>query len=328
MAAPPTPPGQETPQTKIALRKDLVLVPVTVKDAAGHIVLGIRQDEFRIFEDGVEQTIEVFSDEAFPVSAVVLIDNDLPRKAVRQVNATLAAIAGGFSAEDEASLCTFDQMFHEGPGFTTGDKLLAELEQLRLDHPTAPPPSGGPFSLGPRINGQSPSGGPIDPGGGMTIGGKSTKAVDDALYAAAQVLRDQSRAWRKIIMLVSDGANGMNNTYRFEDALKALLSADISVYGIGVGSAMKDRNASLLSLYAQATGGDVYYATSNDDLSNLYARATEEARNGYTLAYSPAATNRTRGYHAIQVLVKRPDVTVLARRGYYPTTAPAPPLPR
>jgi VWFA-related protein len=314
--------GQEEPRAKIVLRKELVLVPVTVKDAAGQLVPDIRQDEFRIFEDDVEQDVEVYSNEAFPISAVVLIDNDLPKKAAREVDATLAAIAGGFSAEDEVSVCRFDHVFHEGPGFTgDNDKLLAELQRSSLDSHTDVPSPGGPFSLGPSINGQSPSGGPIDPGGGTAIAGKSTKAVDDAVYAAAQLLKDRGRARRKIIFLLSDGVNGRNNTYRFEDVVKVLLYGDISVYGVGVGSAVMNRGFTVLSKYAKATGGDVYYATQSEDLANLYAQVTEEARNQYTLAYSPRGTDRAKDYHSIEVRVERPGLTILTRRGYYTAAA-------
>jgi len=323
-AAPATLPGQETPQSQIALRKDLVVVPVTVKDAAGHIVLDIRQDEFRIFEDGVEQTIGVFSDQAFPISAVVLIDNDLPKKARQDVRATLGAIAGGFSAEDEASVCRFDHAFHGGPGFTSdNDKLFVELAQASLDIPAEAPSAGGPFSLGPLINGQSPSGGPVQYGRGMEIAGKSDKIADDAVYAAAQLLKDRGRARRKIIFLISDGVNGWYNKHRFEDVLNALLSSGVSVYGVGVGSAAKNRGADVLSRYARAMGGDVYYAAQSEELTNLYAQVTEEARNQYTLAYSPQGTDRTKDYHSIEIRVKRPDLTILARRGYY-SAAPLP----
>jgi len=67
-------------QARIRVPVNLVVVPVIVKDAAGRIVADLRKDEFRILEDKVEQRVSYFSAEAFPLSMVVLIDNDLKSK--------------------------------------------------------------------------------------------------------------------------------------------------------------------------------------------------------------------------------------------------------
>src|SRR2546425_6670921 len=67
-------------QTRIRIPVNQVIVPVTVKDGAGGLVADLRQDEFRIFEDNVEQRIAFFRAEAVPISMVVLIDNDLKSK--------------------------------------------------------------------------------------------------------------------------------------------------------------------------------------------------------------------------------------------------------
>lgn len=310
--------AQDEPQAKIRARTELVVVPVTVKDAGGQLVPDIQQEEFRIFEDDVEQTIDVYSNDAFPLSAVVLIDNALPRTAAEQVNASLAAIAGGFSAQDEVFVCRYDHVLHEGRGFTSdNDQLLTDLQRADLGNSPAVPPPGGPFANGPSINGRSQAGGPLEAGTTRNIGTKSTKAVDDAVYEAAQLLKDRGRGRRKFIFLISDGVNGKNNSYKFSDVVKVLLSSDISVYGVGVGSAVYNRGFTVLSKYAKATGGDVYYAAKREDLADLYSRVTEEARNQYTLAYSPRGTDRTRDYHSIEVRVTRPGLTLLTRGGYY-----------
>src|SRR5438309_550599 len=60
------------PRAKIRSTVELVVAPVTVKDSKGYLVDDIRKDEFRIFEDGVEQQLSLFSVDAFPLSAMVL----------------------------------------------------------------------------------------------------------------------------------------------------------------------------------------------------------------------------------------------------------------
>ena len=52
------------------------------------------------------------------------------------------------------------------------------------------------------------------------------------------------------------------------------------------------------------------------EIERAYARAIGDARNQYTLGYSPRSS--IGGYREIEVQVKRPDVKVYAKRGYYP----------
>ena len=83
-------------------RTELVPVPVTVKNTHGELVPDLTKDDFRVFEDGKEQNIALFSTEAFPLSVVVVLDNDLTVKVRDQVQKSLDSIAGGLSQTDEA----------------------------------------------------------------------------------------------------------------------------------------------------------------------------------------------------------------------------------
>jgi VWFA-related protein len=117
--------------------------------------------------------------------------------------------------------------------------------------------------------------------------------------------------------LVSDGLNSKNNTYSYDQTLELLLSSDISVYAIGTDAGLLRRGSSPLSRYARATGGDTYFVSNALALSRVYAQVTEQARHQYTLAYVPSGTNRSENYHSIEVRVKRPELQVLTRDGYY-----------
>jgi len=101
----PAAPQQVDGQARIRVPVNLVVVPVIVKDAAGRIVADLRKDEFRILEDKVEQRVSYFSAEAFPLSMVVLIDNDLKSKDAKQVTDSLRNIVAGLSASDETFGC-------------------------------------------------------------------------------------------------------------------------------------------------------------------------------------------------------------------------------
>ncbi len=307
-------------QVRIIQRVDTVILPVTVKDSAGTLVPDLTREEFRIFDDNVEQKISLFSVEAFPLSAVLLVDNDLKGKDSEMVEASLKSIVGGLSLSDEAFVCRFDINFHPGKGFTKDqDKLVTELKRTRLDGGTdviGPDPSG-PFNAGATVNGQNISGGPATPASTTILKGQTNKALDDAMYEAAQLLSDRGRSRRKIIFLISDGQNAKNNKYDYDTVVKELLRYNISVYSLGVGKGFLERKFSRLQSYAHDTGGDVYYAAKQKALEELYSRVTEQARNQYTLAYSPQGNDKTKDYHQVEVRVRRPGLNIITREGYY-----------
>jgi VWFA-related protein len=318
-APPPDVPRLSDARAKITVNANLVVLPVTVKDRYGRLVPDLGKDEFRVFEDNVEQRIDVFTAEAFPLSMVVLIDNDLKKGDAKEVQDSLDAIVGGMSDLDEAYVCRFDEFFHPGKGFTSNqDKLLTELERTRLESQTNVLSPGGPFQ-GPTINNHAPDGSPQIPESTRTIFAAPTKALDDAVFNAAELLKDRPRNRRKIIFVISDGINGGKkyNTNTYDNTVKELLGHGIAVFAVGVGSAFYDRRFDRLSEYAHATGGDIYYAAKRESMEDLYARVTEEARNEYTLAYIPRDTNRAKDYHDIEVRVKREGLTILTRNRYY-----------
>ena len=151
---------QAPPPISVTVRR--VVVPVTVKDKKGNLVFDLKRDEFRIFEDNVEQRITSFSVEVFPLSMIVLIDNDLKQKDASQVEPSLVSIVGGMSTSDEALVCRFDQFFYPGKGFTNNqDKLVTQLQRTQIAGATTPsvPSPGGPFG-GPTINNAPAPGAP------------------------------------------------------------------------------------------------------------------------------------------------------------------------
>ena len=314
------PPPSEA-QAKISVNSNLVILPVTVKDRSGNLVPDLHRDEFRVFEDNVEQNIDVFTAEAFPLSMIVLVDNDLKTKDAEQVRNSLDAVVGGMSLDDEAFICRFDQFFHPGKGFTTDhDKLLTELQRTTIDSEPAGAPSSGAISNGPSINGHSAIGDqPNITQGTIQIKGQPTKALDDAVFNAAQLLHDRPRSRRKVILLISDGQNGGKkvNSMTYDSVVKTLLHDNIAVYSVAVASAFLERKFSRLVDYAHDSGGEVFFAAKRETLEELYSRISEEARNQYTIAYVPRGTDRGADFHNVEVRVKREGLSIKTRDRYY-----------
>lgn len=326
------PPPQNTPsqgaqpqsdtRTFIKTHTDIVIVPVTVKDRQGQLVGDLQRDDFRIFQDGAEQQIARFSAEAFPLSAVVLIDNDLARKQAEVVQKSLTAIAAGFGPPDEVGLVTYAEFPETVLDFTfNNDELFTQLKRLEL-YSHSPEVTMGPTTAGPAINGQ-----PLPTGTGIPQHGSGrpqvTTSLDDAIYSAGQMLRGRGRDRRKVIYLISDGSNSEHNQHNYEDTLRSLLEADVSVYAISVAhiaptiKSMIRLDTSSPRKYADGTGGDTFFAGKPADLERLYSAVTEQARNEYIIAFSPQGTDHTRDFHSIEVRVLRPNLDILARQGYY-----------
>lgn len=310
---------------KIIVHAAEVLVPVTVKDPAGSLVPDLQQNDFRIFQDGVEQKIRFFWNEPFPISAVVLLDDDLPTKESQTVQKSLDSIAAGFGQNDEVALVRFDEYPKTVMDFSTGnDALFASLKAIRTNQKNAldsrvPGTPSMVMTTPPRVNGQTLGGAADIPLMGTNTNGV-TKHVDDAIHYAADMLRTRGRDRRKIIFLISDGDNDRNNQWSFNNTLQLLLASNISVYAIAVNSSadiLRLQRPGRLAQYANPTGGDVFSATKQIDLERMYSALTEEARNQYTLAFDPTKTNGKGNYHSLEVRVERPGLFVTSRKGYF-----------
>src|ERR1700730_13397487 len=319
---PATPAAASDAQTKIRVHSELVILPVTVKNQIGELVPDLEQSDFRVFDENVEQYIDIFTAEAFPLSLVILIDDDLKSKDAAQMAPTLRAITGGISANDEALVCRFDLDFYPGDAFSSDlDKLWADLKNAQEQS--------GPSASAPAPFVGSPSDHPLGVGeprqtASVKFGSRPTKALDDAIHSAAVLLHDRGLARRKIILIVSDGVNGPQfNHSTYQDSLEALLHDNISVYNLAVGGSLTKKKFQRLSSYSEDSGGDIYYASTSANIEKLYSQITEQARHEYTLAYVPRGIGPTAIYHKVEVLVSRPAVTVKTRQGYYAGSSPS-----
>ena len=293
-----------------------MVVPVLVRNGSGEAVFDLWKMDFRILEDDVEQTIRFFYNEPFPLSVVLLVDDDLAQSTAKTVDRSLSAVLGGMAEGDELALVLFAQYPRTVVEFGSDqDKLHAALKRTDLNSRFSVPANQAMTSApNPTVNvPASEVGVPVT----AKIRGRISKNLDDAVLYCGQMLHDRPRERRKLLLIVSDGRNSHNNTTTYGQALQSLLSSDVSVYGIGVSEAVLDRKRAAIAKYVDATGGDIFFAATQNGLEKDYTRILEESRNRYTLAYSPSGTDRSKEYHQIEVRVQRPGLKVTARDGYY-----------
>jgi len=329
---------------KIGVTVNYVVVPVTVKDGDGRIVSGLRPKDFYVLENGKQQTLSYFTSDPFPLSAAVIFDLGMPDTGVRKIQETLGALQGAFSQFDEVAIYTYSSTVSRVSDFATvGQQLTAVLNQIKTysGRNNGPPVTGGPLGpQGPSINGH-PVDSPIQP---VITPPKQSHVINDAILMAARDLSKRDRTRRKIIFVISDGRE-IGSDASYADTLKVLLTQNVIVYGVGVeGAALPGYGklqkihipkvdipgglgsfnfgyGNILSKYVYATGGGTLYAENAKlDIERAYARAIGDARNQYTLAYS--AKPGAGGYRQIEVRVRRPDVRVYAKDGYYPLPTP------
>lgn len=323
--------GQDIGYT-IKANVNLVLVPVTVKDSEGRMVNGLLPKDFTVLENGQKQTLKYFTSDPFALSAAVILDLGMPDIGVRKVQQTLSALQGAFSQFDEVAIYTYSNTVGRVSDFTgVGKQLTATLNQIKSYSGVnnGPPVTSGPLGpQGPMINGV-----PIDvPVSPVSTPPKVAHVMNDAILMAARDLAKRDRTRRKIIFVISDGRE-LGSAASYKDTLKVLQTQQITVYAVGLeGAAIPvydklqrihlPKTAGLLGYsdilpkYVSATGGGtVYNELSAADIERAYSAAIGDSRNQYTLGYSSKGIG---GYRQIEVRVRRPDVRVYARDGYYP----------
>jgi Ca-activated chloride channel homolog len=268
----------------------LVLIPVTVTDPLNRFVLGLRQQDFHIFEDGTEQTISHLSGEDTPLSIGLLFDTSGSMSYKLQTSRQAATqFLKTMNPQDEAFLISFSDKATLSAGFTSNSaEIQDKVEQLQP--------------------------------GGLT-------AMLDAVDMALREMKN-AKDPRKAILIVSDG--GDNHSRYTSSQIQALVrEADVQVYAMGVFEPVFSIGLSpeevtgpkLLSELAEQTGGRAFTAVDPSDLPSIAARIGIELRNQYVLAYSPKNQERDGKFRRVEVKVTQPAglpaIKVHWRQGYY-----------
>ena len=270
---------------------DLVRFGVTVVDREGEPISGLTADDFRVVEEGREQSIAYFSrgleldSDRIPLHLGVLFD------------------VSGSMTVDASFAKTAAIRFLRGLDFAV-DMTLVEFDtQVRVsrfgqaDFPR----------LVERLRGQEAE--------GMT-----------ALYDALGVYLDGAFAQdgRKLLLLYTDGAD-TRSRLRFGELRDLLRASDVTIYAIGFQNRRRTtaqmRDGLRLRQIAELTGGRAYFPTSQDDLDEIYQRIREELEARYSLGYVSTDPTADGAWRRVTVSLRgRPDLDdarIRAREGYF-----------
>ncbi len=267
----------------------LALIPVHVTTELGASVTSLKKENFRVFEDGVEQTITTFSSEDAPVSIGLLFDaSGSMRNKIRKSAEAAAAFFRIANAEDEFFLIEFNERPHLTVPFTRD----AEAIYQHIVHAKA---------LG-------------------------RTSLLDAIHMALTEMKSATHL-RKAIVIVSDGGDNRSR-YTEAEIKSAMREADVQVYAMGIFDpddqpkrTPEEKNGpKLLAELAEESGGRNFPIQDLEELPAVCERIGTELRSQYLIGYSPAESG-DRSYRHVKVIVAGPGMPPLHvhhRQGYYP----------
>jgi len=344
MGLPEVPPPGEGVKAFGRVQVNLVEVPFTVKDSHGVLVPGITARDVRVYENGVRQAPRIFTTDPFPLSVALVIDQSMTFDEMEKVNNSLAALKGAFTPYDEIAVFTYNNGVREQTTFTAAQsaRLSAVLERSKAKGNEPLMPLGGPMSQTTYKNNAA-----VDPNtqpvgqrnGAFETAPREFHTLNDAILAAAQETSKAARGRRRIVYVISDGKE-YGSTAKEKAVIKYCQGNKVAVYATLVGDSalpilgfldrihiplMMQDNA--LPRYIAATGGELDAENRQGGIERSFAKISEEVRTQYTVGYYSHESMLDEKFRKVEVRVMRPNLTVIAKEGYYPTAADSRPTP-
>ena len=328
MATPaePLPNAQEEKPYTLAIDVDLVNVNVAVTDPFGKYLHNLKKENFRIFEDKVEQRITNFSPVDAPFCIGLLLDTSYSAvNKLGRIQDEAIHFIQQVHPDDEVMVVSFDDAVHLETDFTQNKNAVERAIK-------------------------------------MTRTGQSTQLYEAVYLALHDKLRKKRE--RKAMVLFTDGVDTSSPTSSAHETIEEAKEADTVIYPIyfdtredvqrlsngrmplpqpghgpqlplpgpfppiGPGSPRQRQgnNGNVDMEYAQGrhylqelanvSGGTLYVAEHLDNLGDIFARIAAELRSQYALGYISSNQKKDGKFRKISVTVDQPDTIVKAKKGY------------
>ena len=290
---PPKPkPVEGMPNFSISVKVPVVTLDVGVLTKDGMFVPGLKQNQFRVLEDGVPQSITSFNQTQGPITAVILTEfanNDIFYAFAYDSLIASYTFAQMLKKEDWIALITYDMRAHIVQDFTQDKRAIQASVSM------------------------------LQPGMAMS----QETNLFDALYDTIDRL--EGVEGRKYIILVSSGRDTFSKKTLDQCLKKIQGSKDIVIYSIGTGQALRNyleshgamsylcpiTDFSCSTTFAQAdnqmrsfakmTGGKVYYPLFEASFRDAFADIGNTIRNQYSISYHPTNRNQDGSFRKIKV---------------------------
>jgi Ca-activated chloride channel family protein len=315
----PTPPPRDDEYDVVRVSSNLVVVPVSVTEASGQPVLGLKASDFRLEEEGRTQEIaEIGNPEQVPLSIAILLDVSLSVEARIDFEKEAAArfLKQVMKTGDRATVFTISTDPRLEQPLDTSERTAAKMASIKLAE---------------RAKG-------------------ATAFYDTVVEAARYLAQKTPTGHRRVIVVISDGEDTYSerikaaigttpqerDSIKLEDRLKIhnrvvlevqreVQKAEVAFYSINPsGEALRlnvisKRAQAGMEQLSNATGGTSFVPEKLENLDAVFHRITAELRSQYLLQYY--SNNDSPGNKFLRIKVTTParaDLRIRAREGYYP----------
>jgi len=322
---PQTKPESEPPvqvdDEVIRIETDLVTIPVSVLDRNGRFVGGLRKQDFRIFEDGIEQKIELFAPVEQPFTVLLLLDvSNSTRFKIDEIQNSAMTFVDQLRRDDRVIVAAFDEDIHILSEATNNRAVLRNaIQQVRF--------------------------------------GEGTSLYEAVEFSFRKL---SSFEGRKALVLFTDGVDTTSKLHTYQSTLHNAEEVDALIYPIrydtydymqsqgsgnspvisfpfpfprrrgGIwaprfpggggrnGSSAQEYRTGQIYLESLATrsGGRFFDARDRTNLDVAFAGIAEELRRQYSLGYYPESGGAKGQRKQIKVEVNRYNAVVRARSSY------------
>jgi Ca-activated chloride channel family protein len=286
--APPVASPSESKPKALKTETDLTLINVSVTDPMDRIVTGLEQENFRIFEDGVEQEVVNFSSQDVPVSIGVIFD--MSGSMGDKIQKSRLA-AGQFfrtsNPQDEFFLVDFNDRAQLISPFTASVDDLQNRLMFTNAH-------------------------------GLT-------ALLDGIYLGLSQMKGAHNT-KKALLIISDGGDN-HSRYSEVDVRKYSQEADVQIYAIGLfepggGPTPEERGGpELLNNLTEMSGGREFTVRNLSELPDIATKISMELRNQYVIGYKSGNRNHDGKWRKVKVKLVPPKglppLNVFNKSGYF-----------
>ncbi len=285
---------ENMPDYSIKIDVPLVSLDVLVTTKDGQTIPGLKQDNFKIIENGEPQKIASFNQTQAPMTAVLLIEFAAggPFSGLRSYYYIYDALnaaytfASGLRKDDYVAVVSYDMKPQILVDFTQDKRqVMGALNTLRIP-------------------------------------GFSERNLFDALFDTID--RVDRIEGKKYIILVSSGADTFSKL-TYDQILKKVKSTkDVTIYAVSIGWNYRNmadargmasgarevgwlQNDNQMNTFAKLTGGRAYFPRFEGELPEDFNQISSDIRNQYTIAYHPSNTKLDGTYRKLKVELQAPD---------------------
>ncbi|MGH9348387.1 MAG: VWA domain-containing protein [Vicinamibacterales bacterium] len=277
------PAGAQQPTFRAGV--DLVSFGVTVTDRRGNFISDLTADDFEVLEEGSRQALKVFARgdqaDALDMHVGLLFD-------------TSGSMGEDLKLSRSAAI-KFLNTLHEAKDMTLVD-FDTEVRVAKYGQADFP-------RMVERIRNRKPD--------GWT-----------ALYDALGVYLDGATedTGRTILVLYTDGGD-TRSAIGFGDVMTLVKASDVTIYAVGFldhqPSSVKAEQRMRLQQIVDATGGQAFFPMSMKEIDAAYDKIVAQIRAQYSLGYASSNTTMDGQWRRVEIKVKRPDVRLQSRKGYF-----------